>query len=175
MVKNPPSMWETWVGSLGWNDPLEKGKATHSSILAWRIPWTVHGVAESRTRLSDFQFTQPCRSIDWTKWCDATADRDRSHAINRCWRLRRKVMTNLDSMLKSRNISLLTKIRIVKAMGFVCSHLIHSFLYIVFFICSFFCFVLFSSIVIYRCESWSIKKALCFFIDVFLLWSWSRP
>ena len=32
-------MWETWVGSLGWEDPLEKGKATHSSILAWRIPW----------------------------------------------------------------------------------------------------------------------------------------
>ena len=41
MVKNPPAMWETWVGSLGQKDPLEKGKATHSSILAWRIPWTV--------------------------------------------------------------------------------------------------------------------------------------
>ena len=40
MVKNPPTMWETWVLSLGWDDPLEKGKATHSSILAWRIPWT---------------------------------------------------------------------------------------------------------------------------------------
>ena len=40
-VKNPPAMWETWVRSLGWEDPLEKGKATHSSILAWRIPWTV--------------------------------------------------------------------------------------------------------------------------------------
>ena len=37
MVKNPPAMWETWVQSLGWEDPLEKGKATHSSILAWRI------------------------------------------------------------------------------------------------------------------------------------------
>ena len=36
--KNPPAMWETWVQSLGWKDPLEKGKATHSSILAWRIP-----------------------------------------------------------------------------------------------------------------------------------------
>ena len=41
LVKNPPAMQETWVRSLGWEDPLEKGKATHSSILAWKIPWTV--------------------------------------------------------------------------------------------------------------------------------------
>ena len=41
LVKNPPAMWETWVQSLGWEDPLEKEKATHSSVLAWRIPWTV--------------------------------------------------------------------------------------------------------------------------------------
>ena len=41
LVKNPPAMRETWVRSLGWEDPLEKGKAPHSSILAWRIPWTV--------------------------------------------------------------------------------------------------------------------------------------
>ena len=40
-VKNLPAMWETWVRSLGWEDPLEKGKAIHSSILAWRISWTV--------------------------------------------------------------------------------------------------------------------------------------
>ena len=40
MVKNPPAMQETRVQSLGWEDPLEKGMATHSSILAWRIPWT---------------------------------------------------------------------------------------------------------------------------------------
>ena len=39
-VKNPPAMQETWVQSLGWKDLLEKGMATHSSILAWRIPWT---------------------------------------------------------------------------------------------------------------------------------------
>ena len=38
LVKTPPTMWETWVRSLGWVDPLQKGKATHSSILAWRIP-----------------------------------------------------------------------------------------------------------------------------------------
>ena len=41
LVKNPPTTQETWIQSLGWEDPLEKGKATHSSILAWRIPWTV--------------------------------------------------------------------------------------------------------------------------------------
>ena len=38
MVKNPPAMWETWVRSLGWEDPLEEGMATHSRILAWRVP-----------------------------------------------------------------------------------------------------------------------------------------
>ena len=60
MAKNPPAMQETWVQSLGWEDPPEKGMATHSSILAWRIPmdrgawWaTVHGVAKNWTRLSD--------------------------------------------------------------------------------------------------------------------------
>ena len=41
LVKNLPAMQETWIRSLGWEDPLEKGKVTHSSILAWRIPWTV--------------------------------------------------------------------------------------------------------------------------------------
>ena len=41
LVKNPPAMWETWVQSLGWEDALEKGTATHSSILAWRIPRTI--------------------------------------------------------------------------------------------------------------------------------------
>ena len=41
LVKNPPAIGETWVQSLGMEDPLEKGKATHISILAWRIPWTV--------------------------------------------------------------------------------------------------------------------------------------
>ena len=40
LVKNLPAMQETWVESLGWEDPLEKGMATHSSILNWRIPWT---------------------------------------------------------------------------------------------------------------------------------------
>ena len=41
LVENPPAMQETWIQFLVWEDPLEKGKATHTSILAWRIPWTV--------------------------------------------------------------------------------------------------------------------------------------
>ena len=57
LVKNLPTMWETWVWSLGEKDPLEKEKATHSSILAGRIPWTtVQGVAKSQTQLSNFHF-----------------------------------------------------------------------------------------------------------------------
>ena len=60
MVTNAPVIRETCVQSLGWEDPLEKGKATHSSILAWRIPWTtVHGITKSRTRLSDFHLHFP--------------------------------------------------------------------------------------------------------------------
>ena len=60
MVKNQPAIQETWVRFLGWEDPLEEGLATHSSILAWRIPmdrgaWRapVYGVTESQTRLSN--------------------------------------------------------------------------------------------------------------------------
>ena len=44
LVKNPLAMLETWVGSLSWEDPLETGKATHCSMLAWRIPWTVQSM-----------------------------------------------------------------------------------------------------------------------------------
>ena len=50
LVKNLPAMWETWILSLVWEDPLEKGTATHSSILAWNsMDFIVHGVAKSRT------------------------------------------------------------------------------------------------------------------------------
>ena len=62
-------MRETWVQSLGWEDPLEKGTATHSSILAWRTPWTllVHGVTKNRTQLSSFHFhrLQGTHSVLW--------------------------------------------------------------------------------------------------------------
>ena len=59
LVKKPPAIWETWVRSLGWEDPLEEGMATHSSILAWRIPRTeepgrptVHGITKSWTQVN---------------------------------------------------------------------------------------------------------------------------
>ena len=60
MVKNSPAMQETWVRSLGWEDPLEKQMATHSSILAWRIPWTEQpgglqsvGLQKSQTQITN--------------------------------------------------------------------------------------------------------------------------
>ena len=75
MVKNLPAMWETWVLSLGWEDPLEKRKATHSSILAWEnsMDCIVHGVAKSRTWLGDFHFGSagpiPDITCQWDWYC----------------------------------------------------------------------------------------------------------
>ena len=77
-----------------------------------------------------------------------TADGDCSHEIKRCLHLGRKVMTNLDSILKSRDITLPTKVHLVKAMAF--------------------------PVVMYGCESWTVKKAESRKIDVFELWCWRR-
>ena len=77
-----------------------------------------------------------------------TADGDCSRGIKRCLLLGRKVMTNLDSMLESRDISLPAKVHLVKAVGF--------------------------PVVMYGCESWTIKKAECRRIDAFELWCWRR-
>ena len=77
-----------------------------------------------------------------------TVDGDCSHEIKRCLLLGRKVMTNIDSILKSRDTTLSTKIHLVKAMVF--------------------------PIVMYGCESWTIKKAECQSIDAFELWCWRR-
>ena len=72
IVKNLPAMWETWVQSLGWEDPLEKEMATQSGILAWEIPvdkgaWqaTAHGVAKSQTWSSNFHKHTPQLSGDY--------------------------------------------------------------------------------------------------------------
>ena len=68
LVKNPPAMQETWLGSLGWEDPLQKGKAPHSSVLAWRVPWTVESMAsQSWTRLRDlhFHFLSLLLKVEW--------------------------------------------------------------------------------------------------------------
>ena len=77
-----------------------------------------------------------------------TADGDCSHEIKRHWLLGRKVMTNLDSILKNRDITLPTKVHLVKAMVF--------------------------PVVMYRCESWSIRQAESQRIDAFELWCWRR-
>ena len=91
----------------------------------------------------------------WKQWetlfvggSKITADGDCSHEIKRCLLLGRKVITNLDSMLKNRDITLPTKVHLVKAMVF--------------------------PVVMYECESWTIKKAECRRIDAFELWCWRR-
>jgi len=57
LVKNLPAMQETWVRSLGWEDPLENRKASYSSILAWRITWTVQSMGSQRVRHNGVTFT----------------------------------------------------------------------------------------------------------------------
>ena len=94
----------------------------------------ISGVAQSRTRLK--------------RLSKITADGDCSHEIQRCLLLGRKAMTNLDSILKSRDITLPTKVHLVKAMVF--------------------------PVVMYGCENWTIKKAECQRIDAFELWCWRR-
>ena len=89
-------------------------------------------------KLSDFNFSSS----------KITADGDCSHEIKRRLLLGRKVMTNLDSILKSRHITLLIRVRLVKAMVF--------------------------PVVMYGCESWTVKKAECRRIDAFELWCWRR-
>ena len=63
LVKSPPPMWETWVQSLGCEDPLEKGKATHSSVLAWGIPGTVQSTGSLRVRNNWAPFTLLMRNL----------------------------------------------------------------------------------------------------------------
>ena len=101
-------------------------------ITSWQIDW------ETVETVSDFIFLGS----------KITADGDCSHEIKRCLLLGRKVMTNLDSILKSRDISLSTKVCLVQAMVF--------------------------PVVMYGCESWTIKKAECWRIDAFELWCWRR-
>ena len=124
-MKNLPAGQETWVRSLGGEDPLEKKMAIHSStITSWEI---------DRETVSDFTF--------WGS--KITADCDSSHEIKRHFLIGRKVMINLDSIFKSRDITLPTKVHLVKAMVF--------------------------PVVIYGCESWTVKKVECRRIDAFEL------
>ena len=78
LVKNLPAMWETWVWSLGWEDPLEKGMATHSRILAWRIPW---GHKDMTEQLSLFK---PLR-LDYVPLPDPYFPSDTHHIYCNCF------------------------------------------------------------------------------------------
>ena len=98
--------------------------------------WEIDG--ETVETVSDFIF--------WGS--KITADGDYSHEIKKCLLLGRKIMTNLDSIFKSRDITLPTKVRLVKALVF--------------------------PVVMYGCESWTVKKAECQRIDAFKLWCWRR-
>ena len=105
---------------------------TSGPISSWQID------GETMETVADFIFLGP----------QITADGDCSHEVKRCFLLRRKAMTNLDSILKSRDITLPTTVHLVKAMFF--------------------------PVVMYGCESWTIKKAECQRIDAFELWCWRR-
>ena len=118
---------------VGLNLNIQKMKIMASSpITSWEID------GETVETVADFIFGGS----------KITADGDCSHEIKRCLLLGRNIMTNLDSILKSKDIILLTKVHLVKAMIF--------------------------PVVIYGCESWTIKKAECRRIDAFELWYWRR-
>ena len=97
--------------------------------------------------LASLRFSAICKDSSDNHF-KITVDNDCSHEIKRCLLLGRKVMTNLDSILKSKNITLLTKVHIVKAMVF--------------------------PVVMYGCESWTTKKAECQRTDALELWCWKR-
>ena len=173
MVKNLPTIEKTQVWSLGQEDPLQKGMATHSSILAWRLPWT-----EGPDRLQSMGSQRV--GHDWVTNTISLSRKQVVHTYNKkegirgcgCWifgkqndgsrwifliasinifsvfLLGRKFMTNLDSILKGRDITLPTKVHLVKAMMF--------------------------RVVMYGCESWTIKKAERRRVDAFELWCWRR-
>ena len=138
-----------WFPSLGGKDPLEEGMATHSSILAWRTPWT-EKPGGIQSMMSKIMTSNPITSwqIEGGKvetltdfiflGSKITVD---SHKIKRRLLLGRKAMINLDSVLKDRDITLPTKICVVKAMVF--------------------------PVVIYGCESWTTKMAAHQRIDAF--------
>ena len=142
MVKCLSTMRETWVRSLGREDPLEKEMAIHSSTIAWKIPWT-----EEPGRLQSMGSQRV--GHDWATslhFHQITADGDCSHEMKRRLFLGRKTMTNLESMLKRRDITWPTKVRLVKVMDF--------------------------PVVMYGCKSWTTKKAEYQRIYTFKLWCW---
>ena len=135
MKKNWRASWWKWEesGKVGLKLIIQKTKImASSSITSWEID------GETVETVSDFIF--------WGS--KITADGDCSHEIKWCLLLGRKALTKLDSILKSRDITLLTKVCLVKATVF--------------------------PVVMYGCENWTIKKAECRRIDGFELWCWRR-
>ena len=126
-----PPLWQNEKVGLKLN--IQKTKIVASGPIT---SWQTDG--ETVETVTDFIF--------WGS--KITADGDCSHEIKRCLLFGRKAMTNLDSILKSRDITLPTKVHLVKVMVF--------------------------PVVMYRCESWTIKKAECRRIDAFELWCWRR-
>ena len=131
-----PPLWQKVKGEsekVGLKFSIQKTKIMASGpITSWEID------RKTVETVSDFIF--------WLS--KITTDGDCSHEIKRCLLLGRKVMTNLDSIFKSRDITLSTKVHLVKAMVF--------------------------PVVMYGCEGWTIKKAECQRIDAFELWCWRR-
>ena len=138
MAESKESLKSLWMKvkeeseKVGLKLNIQKTKMAFGPITSWQID------GETMKTVTDFIFGGS----------KITADCDCSHEIKRCLLLGRKAMTNLDSILESRDITLPTKVHLVKAMVF--------------------------PVVMYRCESWNIKKAECQRIDAFELWSWRR-
>ena len=141
-----PHLWQKWRGTKEPLNESERGEwkswlkldiqkmksMASGPITSWQLEW------ETMETVTDFIFLVS----------KITADGDSRHEIKRCLLLGRKVMTNLDSILKSRDVTLLTKLYLVKAMVF--------------------------PVVMYGCESWTIKKAERWRIDAFKPWCWKR-
>ena len=102
LVKNPPAMRETWVWSLGWEDPLEKEKVTRSSVLAWRIPWTIQSMGSLRVGRNWVTFTFTgwfwCSKV-WEPWLTSLSPYNDDGRYSKCW-------ASLFPFLQRRNLSL---------------------------------------------------------------------
>ena len=158
-----------WVGSLGWKMPWRResqptlvflpGESHGQRSLTGNSPWGCEGLDTTEHTCIFFLLScqhtvfysckqwKQCQTLFWGG-SKITADGDCGHEIKRCLLLGRKVMANLDSIFKSRDIALPTKVHLVKAMVF--------------------------PVVMYGCESWTVKKAELSRVDAFELWCWRR-